>query len=130
MTPISDDRVRIVLADDVAAYRLLVRVVLETDGRFEVVAEAGDGAEAIRAVEEHRPDAIVLDLAMPVLDGLQAIPEILARSPGTRIVVHSGFVREALKQGVLENGASAYVEKGVEVMTLADTLAELTVRVA
>lgn len=125
MIAVPGDRIRVVLADDVAEYRLLVRVLLEDDGRFEIVAEAGDGAEAILACDAERPDAILLDLAMPTVDGLQAIPEILARSPATIVVVLSGFAREQLEREVLSCGASAYLEKGADISVIASTLAGL-----
>lgn len=101
-----------VLVDDVAEYRLLLRIVLEQDGRFAVVAEAGDGSEAVRLAAEERPDLMLLDIAMPVLDGLQAIPQIRLASPETVIVALSGFARANLEAEVLARGASAYLEKG------------------
>jgi len=105
-------QLRVVLADDVAEYRLLLRIVLEQDGRFAVVAEAGDGSEAVRLAAEERPDLMLLDIAMPVLDGLQAIPQIRRASPETVIVALSGFARTNLEADVLARGASAYLEKG------------------
>lgn len=115
-----------VLADDTAEYRLLLRIILEQDGRFEIVADAVDGAEAVRICDAEQPDAIVLDLAMPVLDGLQAIPQIRERSPGTKIVVLSGFARGRLDQEALKRGASVYLEKGEAFARIAPTLLAVT----
>ncbi len=122
----TNGKLRVVLADDTAEYRLLLRVILEQDGRFEVVAEAADGAEAVRVTTAEQPDALVLDLAMPVMDGLQAIPGVRAGSPDTAIVVLSGFARGRLDGDVLARGASAYVEKGEAFAIIASTLIDAT----
>ena len=122
----SDGKVRVVLADDTAEYRLLLRIILEQDGRFEVVGEAADGAEAVRVTTAEQPDVLVLDLAMPVLDGLQAIPQVRAASPATAIVVLSGFARGQLDRAALARGARAYVEKGEAFSIIASTLIDVT----
>ena len=119
-------RLRVVLADDTAEYRLLLKLVLEQDGRFVVVAEAADGAEAVRLTTAERPDVLVLDLAMPVLDGLQAIPQVRSGSPETAIVVLSGFARGQLDREALAHGASAYVEKGEAFAIIVSTLLDVT----
>ncbi len=103
-----------------------MRATLESYEDFEVVGEAGDGAEAVRLAHDCRPDVILLDIAMPTMDGLEAIPEIMRESPGSRIVVLSGFERERMAEQALETGASAYLEKGVrpqEVVTLLRSVA-------
>lgn len=122
----TNGKLRVVLADDTAEYRLLLRIILEQDGRFEVVAEAADGAEAVRVTTAEQPDALILDLAMPVMDGLQAIPGVRAGSPDTAIVVLSGFARGRLDSDVLARGASAYVEKGEAFAIIASTLIDAT----
>lgn len=119
-------RIRVLLADDTAEYRQLLRLILEQDGRFEVVAEAVNGAEAVRFCGAENPDVVVLDLAMPVLDGLQAIPQIRAGSPESAIVVLSGFARGQLDQQALDAGASRYVEKGQVFSQIVSTLLEVT----
>ncbi|HXH88105.1 MAG TPA: response regulator [Gaiellaceae bacterium] len=121
-----DSQIRIVLADDTVEYRQLLRLIIEQDGRFQVVGEASDGEEAVRLAEQEQPDAVVLDLAMPVLDGLQAIPRIQAASPDTSIVVLSGFARGVIDLDSLARGASAYVEKGEAFSTIVATLLDVT----
>jgi len=121
-----DSQIRIVLADDTVEYRQLLRLILEQDGRFQVVGEASDGEEAVRVAEQEQPDAVVIDLAMPVLDGLQAIPRIQAASPDTSIVVLSGFARGVIDLDSLARGASAYVEKGEAFSTIVTTLLDVT----
>ena len=121
-----DTRLRVVLADDTKEYRELLLMILEQDGRFEIVGQAANGEEAVAVTEAERPDAIVLDLAMPVLDGLQAIPLLRAASPETAIVVLSGFARGQLDGEALARGASAYVEKGEAFSRIAETLLRVT----
>ena len=104
---------RIVIADDTPDIRMLLRWSIEPDARFEIVGEAANGAEALSLISSIQVDAILLDLAMPVMDGLQAIPQIKVASPSTRIVVLSGFDAESMAGEALKRGADAYLEKGV-----------------
>jgi two-component system, NarL family, response regulator NreC len=102
----SERTLRLVLADDHAVVRAGLRTLLEAQGEFEVVAEAGDVESARRYLLGHRPDVLVLDLNMPGEDSLAAIPSFREASPETRIVVLTmqqdpAFAREALRQGVL-----------------------------
>jgi two-component system, NarL family, response regulator NreC len=96
----------IVLADDHAVMRTGLKMLLEAEAGFEVLAEAGDVEETIRKVKAYKPDVLLLDLHMPGGPSLQAIPGLREASPGTRIVVLTmqnspGFVREALRLGAL-----------------------------
>lgn len=118
-------RIRVVLADDTAEIRKLLRLTLEIDGRFQVLEEAENGETAVAITADTRPDAIVLDLAMPVKDGLQAIPEIRERSPRTKILVLSGFDADQMSAEALSRGADAYIEKGGDLDDLADALVNL-----
>jgi len=122
---VSSAPIRVLLADDTDEYRQLLRLILEQDGRFAVVGEAADGEVAVRLSGEQQPDVVILDLAMPVLDGLQAIPLIRANSPDSSIVVLSGFARGRVDSDALALGASAYVEKGEAFSTIVSTLLEL-----
>lgn len=103
---------RILLVDDVAELRTLFRLMLSTEESFEVVGEAADGLEAIEKAAELKPDLIVLDIAMPRLDGLQAIPLLHEAAPGTRILVLSGFQTEDITERALESCATAFLQKG------------------
>jgi DNA-binding NarL/FixJ family response regulator len=115
---------RVLIADDVANMRQLVRFCLDED-RFDIVGEAADGAEAVRLAREHEPDAIILDLSMPVMDGLQVIEEVRRHLPKTRILVLSGFASSTLSEQALALGADAYLEKGVGFDELQDILTGL-----
>ncbi|HKB50581.1 MAG TPA: response regulator transcription factor [Solirubrobacterales bacterium] len=98
--------ISIVLADDHTVVRRALRVLLEEEPGFEVVAEAEDADGAIRYVRGHKPDVLILDLNMPGRASLEAIPDMQEASPETKIVVltmqkEPAFARQALQQGVL-----------------------------
>lgn len=103
----------VLLADDVPDLRLLVRMALEASGRFEVVAEAEDGVQAVDLAGWHQPDLVILDLSMPRQDGLESLPQILAASPDSKVIVLSGFQAERLAPAALDMGAVSYLEKGL-----------------
>lgn len=109
----------VVLADDTPEIRTLLRLTLEDQGEIEVVGEAGDGAEAVKIVTELQPNALVLDLAMPVMDGFEAIPEVRRAAPETKIIVLSGFDRGHMSERALKLGADMYFEKGISFFDLA-----------
>jgi CheY-like chemotaxis protein len=104
--------VRVLLVDDTDDVRLLMRIALETDDRFEVAGEAVNGAEAVDHVSGGCPDAILLDLMMPVMDGMTALPLILERCPQSRVVVHSANATPAVEREALGRGAAGVVAKG------------------
>lgn len=115
----------VVIADDTEDLRVILRLTLETDGRFVVVGEAGNGADAVATVAEKQPCAIVLDLSMPEMDGFEAIPYLRAASPGIAIAVLSGFAASRMETRAIEMGADIYMEKGLAFDHLADQLAGL-----
>ncbi len=102
---------RILLADDHALVRRGVRLILEAEPDLEVVAEAGDGAEAVELAREHRPDLAVLDISMPRMTGLQAARELRRRVPETRLLMLSMHDNEQYFFESLKAGASGYVLK-------------------
>jgi DNA-binding NarL/FixJ family response regulator len=110
--------IRVLVCDDVEAFRALMRYTLQEDPGIEVVGEAADGMAAIGAAERLQPDVVLLDLTMPVLDGIDAIPAVLARAPGTRVVALSGWGAERMADAALEQGAVAYVEKSDAVQAI------------
>ncbi|AOT61895.1 MULTISPECIES: response regulator [Streptomyces] len=105
--------VRILLADDHALVRRGVRLILDGEPDLEVVAEAGDGAEAVALAREHPVDLAVLDVAMPRMTGLQAARELSARHPSTRILMLSMYDNEQYFFQSLKAGACGYVLKSV-----------------
>ncbi len=101
--------ITVLVADDDAQHRALVTRILRRGGQFTVVAEATDGQDAIDLAEQERPDLVVLDLSMPRMDGLEALPRILALSPGTKVALLSGHIGSA----PLARGASVHLRKGM-----------------
>jgi PAS domain S-box-containing protein len=101
----------VLIADDAPDLRFLLRHRLDRADHVHVVAEAADGEQAIELALRHRPDVVLLDLSMPVLDGLEAARRIRAALPHTRIVVLSGYPDEIMRQRALEAGADRYCEK-------------------
>jgi DNA-binding NarL/FixJ family response regulator len=102
---------RLLIADDHAIVRRGLRSVLDTEPDLKVVAEATDGAEAVKIALEAQIDLAILDVAMPRLTGLQAAQEIRARRPETRVLILSMYDREQYLTQALACGASGYVLK-------------------
>jgi len=102
---------RILLADDHTLVRQGIRKVLEERPDWEVVAEAGDGREAVRLAEQFKPDICILDVAMPLLNGIEATRQIARRVPTTRILVLSMYSDEAYVAQILQAGAAGYILK-------------------
>ncbi len=105
-------RVRTILADDVPELRRLIRHVLEWSDRFEIVGEADDGRAAIELARKLTPDLVLLDISMPVMDGMEALPRILEASPATKVIMLSGFEAGRVARSSVALGAAGYIEKG------------------
>src|SRR3954465_2057124 len=112
--------ISVYLVDDVPELRELIRFGMEGDPEFEVIGEAGDGRTAIEGIGETRPAAVLLDLSMPDMNGLEAIPQIRASDPDVAIIVLSGFSADRMGGHVIERGADAYVEKGTPIQEIRD----------
>lgn len=115
----------VVVVDDAADVRLLMKTWLRVSGSFEVVGEGADGKEAVELAREHAPALMLLDVSMPDVDGLQALPEVLRVSPTTRVVLFSGFDEQGLVEKAHELGAAAFIVKSTPVETLVERLLEL-----
>lgn len=101
----------VMIADDEPDIRSLLRIALQRDGRFDVVAEAANGHEAIDGAVQHRPDVVLLDLKMPGLDGRRALPQLVAASPRSMVVVLSVLEASVEEAPALAAGAFAYLQK-------------------
>lgn len=117
-------KIRILLADDHRVVREGFRALLEAEPDFEIVGETGDGLEAVRLVEQHKPQVLVVDLMMPGLNGLEVARQVAQRVPRTRIVVLSMHANEAYVLEALKNGASAYVLKDASTAELVRAVRE------
>ncbi|MFI6505655.1 response regulator [Nonomuraea typhae] len=103
--------IRILLADDEAMIRAGVRAILGADPDLEVVAEAGDGREAVDLAISHHPDVVLLDIRMPKLDGLAAAAEIRKAAPGSAVVMLTTFGEDDYIAKALDVGASGFLLK-------------------
>lgn len=113
---------RIVLADDHQVVRLGLRTLLESQPGFTVVAEAGDGLQAVQQVKDHQPDVLVLDLMMPGMTGMEVCREVMRKFPETRIVILSMYNSEAYIADTFSSGAIAYVLKQSTTQDLAEAI--------
>ena len=104
--------VDVYLCDDVPELRQLLRIILEEDPALRVVGESGDAEVGIEEIAELQPNVVLLDLSMPGMDGLEALPLIRRASPGTRVIVFSGFTADRMRTIALAHGADRYIEKG------------------
>src|SRR6476646_4208543 len=104
--------IKILIVDDHPVVRDGLTAVLETQPDFEVVGEAGDGQEAVSQVERLRPDVVLLDLDMPVLDGLGALQQIMKQQPGTKVIIFTVFDTDERILTAVQSGAQGYLLKG------------------
>lgn len=107
----SADRVRVVLADDDGMVRAGVRAILSADACIEVVAEAEEGRQAVEVVRRHRPDVVLLDIRMPGMDGLAAVPQIRQVAPETAVMMLTTFDEPDYVARAVAEGAAAFVLK-------------------
>ncbi|HEY76583.1 MAG TPA: response regulator transcription factor [Thermoflexia bacterium] len=105
------EKIRVLLADDHAVVRQGIRRFLEEAGDIEVVAEAGDGREALRLVEEHRPNVAVLDIRMPEVTGVEATRRIKEQFPEVRVLILTAYDDDPYIFALLQAGADGYVLK-------------------
>ena len=110
--------IHLVLADDHHVIRKGLRALLEAERDFSILAEAGDGLEAVKVVEEMQPDVLVVDITMPGLDGLSVTRRVRKRMPEIQVVVLSMHAHEAYVLEALRNGALGYVLKTAAVADL------------
>ncbi len=106
-----EQRIRILLADDHPVLRAGLRALLNGEPDLNVVAEAGDGAEALRQIEIKRPDVVVLDLTMPGMSGLEALERITRQYPETRVLVLTMHADKNYIRHVVQAGGAGYILK-------------------
>lgn len=102
---------RILLVDDHTIIRQGLRSLLEKEPDMEVVAEAGDGPSSLRLVQEHAPDVVLMDVALPGLNGIEATSQIMACAPATRVIGLSMYTDKRFVTRMLQAGASGYMPK-------------------
>jgi NarL family two-component system response regulator LiaR len=105
--------IRVLIADDHLVVRQGLRTFLELQDDVEVVADVGDGVEALDAVHEHHPDVVLMDLVMPRMDGVEAIRRIAAERPTTRVIALTSFLDDDKVLPAVRAGAAGYLLKDV-----------------
>jgi len=119
------DKLRVLIADDHRMFAEALEAVLTTDERLEAAGHAPDGAEAVRLALKLRPDVILLDIAMPIMDGLQATKQIRKQWPAACILVLTGSNARSDLDRAREAGAAGYVTKERIAAELIDAIVEI-----
>jgi two-component system, NarL family, response regulator LiaR len=122
------DKVRVLIADDHRMFAEALEAILATDDRLEVAGHAGDGAEAVRLALKSRPDVILMDIAMPVMDGLQATKQIRKEWPTACVLMLTGSNSRIDVDQAREAGAAGYVTKERIAAELIDAILEIGAR--
>lgn len=117
--------ITVVIADDDAHLRDLLRLRLDLDGRFDVVGEAFDGLQAVDVLLARRPDAVILDIGMPRMTGIEVLGRIRHELPDTKVVLFTSLRDPALRESAELDGADAYLEKGDIMGSLIPTIVDL-----
>jgi len=116
------DKIKVLLAEDHVMVRQGTREFVQREPDMEVVGEAGDGEEAVKLATKLKPDVIVMDIAMPKLNGIEATKKIKALHPSTAILILTAYDYDQYIFALLEAGAAGYLLKGVQVRELIDAI--------
>jgi DNA-binding NarL/FixJ family response regulator len=119
------DKITIIIADDHTLVREGTRQCLEREDDFEVIAEAADGNEAVRLVNELKPNVAIVDIAMPNLNGIEAAKQIKKTQPGTAVLALSAYDDDEYIYALLEAGADGYLLKNVRGQQLVDAIRDV-----
>lgn len=127
MSGIPADR-RVLIVDDAAFMRSMIREILTSAGGYEVVAEASNGVEAVEAYAKTRPDIVTMDVVMPEMDGIAAARRILDSDPDATIVMCSSLGQEALVIEAIASGAEDFIVKPFSSQKVLDVLGKIRPR--
>ncbi|MBI5581714.1 MAG: response regulator transcription factor [Deltaproteobacteria bacterium] len=114
--------IRIVVVDDSPLYRGVICGMLEKQPNLQVVAEAGDGRYAIQAVQKHRPDVVLMDITMPILDGIEATRSITSNFPDTKVIVFTMYIDQTYSNRAFQAGACRFLAKGCHMDDILDAI--------
>jgi DNA-binding NarL/FixJ family response regulator len=126
--PSAPGHIRVLIADDHRLFAEALAAILATDPRIEVVGHASDGREAVQLAARHQPDVILMDISMPVMDGIEAAVEIRARQPAPEILMLTGSNARFDVDRARKAGAVGYVTKDRIAAELVDAIVEITER--
>ena len=119
------EKIKVLLADDHTVVRQGLRALLAAEGDLEIVGEAEDGREAVRLVKKLLPDVVVMDVAMPMLNGLEATRQIMQAAPATKVLVLSSYGDDQYVQQMIAAGAAGYLVKQSAANDLVNAVREL-----
>ena len=118
-------KISVLLAEDNANFRKSIKLLVELDGDIDVVGEAKNGSEAVRLTKKLHPEVIVMDIAMPLLNGLQATRQIMDTFPSTRVLILSANSDSEYVMQAVTSGASGYLIKQSSTQFLPQTVREV-----
>jgi DNA-binding NarL/FixJ family response regulator len=122
------EKIRVLVADDHRLFAQALEAILATDERLEVAGHAADGAEAVRLALSLEPDVVLMDIAMPVMDGFQATKQIRKNRPGARVLMLTGSDSRVDVDRARESGAAGYVTKDRIAPELIEAILEVVKR--
>ena len=122
------DSIRVLIADDHRLFAQALEAILATDDRIEVAGHARDGREAVELARVLRPNVILMDIAMPIMDGFQATKHIISESPGTSVLMLTGSNARTDVDRARKSGAAGYVTKDRIAGELIDAIVEVVSR--
>ena len=115
----------VVVVDDVADLRMLIGRAFKRDGRLDVLASVGNGELGIEAVREQHPDVVLMDVSMPVKDGITATRELKQEFPELPIMILTGYADERLEEEARQAGADGFIDKSKSLPEVVDAVAAL-----
>jgi two-component system, NarL family, response regulator LiaR len=115
-------KTRVLLCDDHSVVRQGLKMFLALDQGLEVIGEANNGAQALELIEQLRPDVVIMDLVMPVMDGVSAIREIKAKFPDTEVIAVTSVLEDAKVIGAMQAGAMGYLLKDTNAEELVEAI--------
>jgi DNA-binding NarL/FixJ family response regulator len=122
------ETIRVLIADDHRLFAQALEAILATDDRIEIAGHARDGREAVELARTLRPHVILMDIAMPIMDGFQATKHILTESPGTSVLMLTGSNARTDVDRARKSGAAGYVTKDRIAGELIDAIVEVVSR--
>ena len=111
---IQEEKIKIIITDDHRIFRQGVRKSLEEKQDLEIIAEAGNGLDLLEKLEHHKPDMILLNLNMPVMNGFETLPKLIAKYPGIKVIMLTIFEDPQFIRHAMELGANAYFLKSAQ----------------